>query len=478
MSADWTEKYRPESLDDIIGNPSAVKEMRAWAASWEIGIPKKRAMVLIGSPGIGKTSSAIALARDMGWSPVELNASDQRTGDIIRNIALRGAYSNTFGDDGTYLSTKDGGRKLIILDEADNLFGNADRGAMPAINELIKTTKQPVILIVNDFFALSKKSSAVKTDTIQVTFRKPVARSIVSALNVIIKNEGITVEPSVVERVAENANGDMRAAVRDLESVSLGTSEVTSESAGTLSERAVRKDMYDLMDSIYRKSDPAGSRRMLAQSDADPETALIWIDENLPYEYRDPGDLVRGCEKLSRSDIFLGRVYKRQYYGFWSYAGDMMTAGVAVSRHSRMISRDRFRFPQFLLKMSRTKSVRALRNSVCFKLAEYIHTSTKRVGSDVLPFVKETAKNDAGFRIVLVKNVMLEPEELAFVLDCKMDSDIVKVTFLEAFPPKKEVPEPVPEIPKEPEAEKPKTEKKPEAAAQNAKKPQRNLFDF
>ena len=158
MSEDWTEKYRPRSLSGVVGNPKAVGELRKWADSWSTGIPKNRAVILMGPPGVGKTTSAEALAADMGWGIVEMNSSDQRTGEAIRSVALRGAFAQTFGDDGEFRSTADGGRKLIVLDEADSLFGNADRGAMPVINELIKETRQPVILIVNDFYELSRKS--------------------------------------------------------------------------------------------------------------------------------------------------------------------------------------------------------------------------------------------------------------------------------------------------------------------------------
>ena len=119
---DWTEKYRPKSLDGVIGNPGPVKQLRDWAASWDRGTPVKRAVVLMGSPGIGKTTSAEALAREMGWDIVEMNASDQRTGAEIERIAIKGSMFNTFGDDGMYMDSGRGMRKLIVLDEADSLF--------------------------------------------------------------------------------------------------------------------------------------------------------------------------------------------------------------------------------------------------------------------------------------------------------------------------------------------------------------------
>ena len=426
MSQDWTEKYRPTNLNEVVGNPKAVSDLRSWAESWNKTTPSKKAVVLMGDPGIGKTSAAIALAREMGWGLLEMNASDQRSGDAIRSIALKGAYFNTFSAEGGYLSTKDGGRKLVVLDEADNLFGREDRGALPAINELIRETKQPVILIVNDFYALSKKSSAIKTETLQISFMRPKTETIVKVLRKISVAEGIDVEDSSLRTMAENSNGDLRAAVRNLESLALGRSTITESDTENLSDRLVKKNIYDLMNATFRKNDALEARKLMRDVDETPDHIMLWMDENLPHEYKDAGDLVRGYEKLSKADIFLGRVHRRQYYGMWSYAGDMMSAGLATARFSKIRNVERFRFPMYLMKMSRSKGVRATKDSACMKLAVMMHTSTKRVSQDVLPAMKEILRNDAEFRTWLVRNADLEAEELAFILNEKIDSRIVK----------------------------------------------------
>ena len=96
MSEDWTETYRPRGLADVVGNPKAVEELKAWADGWEMGRPAKRVAVLIGTPGTGKTSAALALAQDYGWDVVEMNASDHRNADAIKAIAHRGALGETF----------------------------------------------------------------------------------------------------------------------------------------------------------------------------------------------------------------------------------------------------------------------------------------------------------------------------------------------------------------------------------------------
>jgi len=153
---DWTEKYRPKNLNEIIGNERAVKELIKWANEWNCGKPSKRAVILSGNPGTGKTSSAIALANDYKWPIIELNTSDARNALKINNIATIGAVNETFDDNGNFVSSNIGGRKLIILDEADNLYEKikgkkvndlSDKGGKKAIIDTIRITMQPIILI-------------------------------------------------------------------------------------------------------------------------------------------------------------------------------------------------------------------------------------------------------------------------------------------------------------------------------------------
>lgn len=436
MSQDWTEKYRPKILMDVVGNPTSINELKKWAESWKTSRPTKKAVVLIGAPGIGKTTSAKVLASDMGWGIIEMNASDQRTDDAIRSVALSGAYSNTFSENGEYLSVKSGKLKLIVLDEADNLFINFDTGAFTAIAELIKKTKQPVILIVNDFYTLSKRLSIVKNETLQINFRKPDKRSIKKVLRKIVTEENISTTDDALEKIAENANGDVRAAVRDLELITIGKTEFTLDDTLKLSKRSVKRDIWGFVSSVF-ECDTVASRTILKSIDEDPHTILAWLDENLPYEYKRI-NLSRGYYAFSRADIFLERASRRRYFSLWSYAIDVMIMGICRAKidnkqkTNEKNSNRKIKFPTYLARMSKSKMSRVMKSVICLKLAKYMHTSTNRVASDVIPALKHMLINSHDLRVSLVNNIGLNIEEIAFLMDVPIDDkkveDIITTT--------------------------------------------------
>ncbi len=426
MSEDWTETYRPAGLDEVVGNPKAVQELRAWAQSWVAGKPIKKAAVLMGSPGTGKTSAALALAADFNWDVVEMNASDQRNADAIKAVALRGALGETFSEDGEYLSSKEGNLKLIVLDEADNISGREDRGGIPAIAEVVRSTKQPVILIVNDWYALSRKSSALKSGTQQIKFNRIRTVTVRGVLRRISKDRGIKITDQALRVLSENSNGDLRSAIRDLQAVAMGKQEVDEDQAAVVGFREVEQTMFQVMDDIFKSRDPILARKALLEVDETPDTKLLWIDENLPNAYRDNLDLYRGMKAVARADNFLGRVYRRQHYGFWSYANDFLSFAVCAAKQRDVRGYVRYNFPSYLIRMSRSKGNRALQANISSKLGSMIHMSAAGVRQDFLPPFKQMFQNNEEFRLHMTIKLELDVEEVAFLLDAKIDSAAVK----------------------------------------------------
>ena len=200
----WTEKYRPDTLAQVLGNGKAVEELHAWATAWEQGAPITGAAILYGPAGTGKTSAALALAREFDWDIIEMNASDARTAGMIQKIAGPASRSMTFS----------GKLRLVVLDEADNLHGTADRGGAAAMLKLVRDTRQPVLLIANEYYEIEKPlRDAIKG----IQFRSVRSTTIAQALREICKAEGVACDPDALMLIAERAGGDMRSGINDLQ---------------------------------------------------------------------------------------------------------------------------------------------------------------------------------------------------------------------------------------------------------------------
>ncbi len=426
MSLDWAEKYRPRSLADVVGNTEAVNDLREWAESWDRGTPKKRAVILMGDAGVGKTSSALALAAEFGWGVVEMNASDLRNAEAIKRIATSGAMNETFTDSGDYISTQTGGRKLIILDEADNIFGKQDYGGISAITATIRETQQPIVLIVNDYYALTKRSPAFKSLCKTIRFSRIKKSSVIKVLKVISGEEDITVSNDTLRAIADHSGGDLRSAVNDLQSLSLGKKKVSEKDVMVLGFRDSKISIFKALAGVFKATSYNKALESVYEVDEDPAHLILWIDENLPIAYKKSEDLQAAYQVLSRASINLGRVKRRQHYKFWSYAKDLMSGGVAVSKNNVYHGFTKYQFPTWLSKMSRTKGIRATRKSLNEKLSSHCHTSTYVSQTTIFPYVRYLFENDRIFSLHTIRLMGLTPEEIAFILGEEDESQTVK----------------------------------------------------
>ncbi len=316
-SAEWTEKYRPKKLRDVVGNEEAIEKLTEW--SDEVFKAKsKKAALLVGPAGCGKTSAAYALASEKGWEAIELNASDQRSEGVIKRIVGPASTSNTFSQT----------TRLIILDEADNLHGKEDRGGTKAITEIVKRSTQPLILTANDKYKMGKGLLRYcKT----IEFKRLEERIISRALRKISRSEGIEIEDNALLTLAKNAHGDLRSAINDLQALSMSDLKLEgiSEREIATGERDVAEEIFEVLKKIfgvegYELQEALSSLYAL---DKTPEESIQWIYKNFSYGY-DEESFLHGLRYLSRADIFLGRVRRRENFKFWRYASSLMACGV------------------------------------------------------------------------------------------------------------------------------------------------------
>jgi replication factor C large subunit len=423
----WTDKYRPENLDEIYGNERAISSLRNWASIWNKGnIPKKRAVILVGKPGIGKTSSALALANEFRWISIELNASDIRNATTIRKVATSGALNESFDDYGRFIPSSQGGRKLIILDEADNLYEKiekkkhsgdfSDKGGKKAIVDTIKITSQPILLIVNDYYNLIKGSGEIlKHLCMVIQYYEVGSNQIVELLKYICKKEDIAANIKLLQTIADRCKGDVRSAINDLQSISVNKKQLEMESIDVLGYRDREKIIFDALRDVFKTSNIKNIRDNINNIDIAPELFFLWINENLPREYIDINDLVKGYNILSKADLYFGRVYKRQYYGLWSYGIDLMTGGLSTTK-THNYPNSKYFSPTWLRNMKTSKNRRGIRDSVVKKIGVLCHNSTRKSQEFLLPYFQYFFRNDTSFANSMKNRLELTENEIKYIL--------------------------------------------------------------
>ncbi|ELY56565.1 replication factor C large subunit [Natronococcus jeotgali] len=370
--SDWTETYRPTTLSEVRGNNKARDQLREWAETWD---DHRKAVIVHGSPGVGKTSAAHALANDMDWPVMELNASDSRGADVIERVAGEASKSGTLTAGGS-------GRRLVILDEADNFHGNADYGGSREVTRVVKSANQPIVLVANEFYDMSQ-SLRDACETIE--FRDVSKRSIVPVLRDICRREGVEFEEEALEKIAEDTSGDLRSAVNDLQAVAEEAERLTVEDVVT-GERDTTEGIFDFLDALIKEEDARGALYASYDVDETPDDLLNWIEDNVPKDYRG-AELADAYGFLANADRWLGRVRATQDYSFWRYATDNMTAGVAASRREPKGGWTRYGPPSYWSKLGRTKGTRNTRDAIAERIAEREGTSVATARREILPFL-------------------------------------------------------------------------------------------
>ena len=145
QSIAWTEKYRPLSTAALLGNEESVEAFKAWMKQWTLKKKPTKACLLVGPPGVGKTTLARAAGSDFQFRVVEMNASDIRTEKAIKNLLAPARSSATLDS-----FTADSRGNMILMDEVDGVFGREDRGGLGAILSVIKQSPVPIVLTANN----------------------------------------------------------------------------------------------------------------------------------------------------------------------------------------------------------------------------------------------------------------------------------------------------------------------------------------
>jgi replication factor C large subunit len=398
----WVEKYRPKKIADVIGNEEAKTTFVEWLKNKR---RMKKAVLLYGPPGVGKTALVNAASNEFGFRIVEMNASDTRTEKAINKVA-KPATSFVALDK---FSTESKGN-LLFLDEVDGIAGNEDRGGVGAIVKIVEESRVPVIMAAND--PDLEKLRPLKKVCVLIRFQQVRIPLIIRMLRRICLLEHVEAEFEALERIAQNSRGDVRSAINDLQSLSEERRVLTLQDTMMLSSRNKDISMDETLRGFFSARTLVEASTLLSRSSVDYDDLLLSVSDNLPRRYADARELAEAYDLVSKADVFRGRIGTENWH-LLKYFFNFLAEAAAVAPQSFKP----FEFispPIRIITLFWTKGKRMSLEAICAKIAMQCHVSRVTAKNDFVPFLKIILEKRKASSIC--SWLKLEPEEVDYLI--------------------------------------------------------------
>jgi replication factor C large subunit len=364
-SVPWCEKYRARCFADVRGQELAVDKVKLFLK----GFPKKRAVVLHGPAGVGKTSLAYAIAAESDAEILELNASDLRNKNKIGEIIGPASRQKSLFGKG----------KIILVDEVDGIHSVKDRGGIGELLVLLERSAFPVIITANDIW--NKKFSMLRRKAEVVQLKEVDYKVVLEILREVCEKENCVVSNEVMTSIAIKARGDIRAALNDLQILAgMDSPELVKE----VGDRNKERSIFTALQHVFQNAKiDEEMLRVYDEVGMPIDDVFLWVEENLPIAYK--GDeLCRAIEALSLADVFRGRIRRQRHWRFMVYEYFLLGAGIAGVKDYNRTGWTSYKKPSRILKIWLQNQRSAKKKSICQKYAKACHISTKTAMRDFL----------------------------------------------------------------------------------------------
>ena len=387
----WVEKYRPKKFEDIVGQNETIEKVKEYYKKFPK--TKKKALLLGGSPGIGKTTIVQVLAKENHTEVFELNASDTRNKSSIIEI-LKPVLKQAS------LFKKN---KLILIDEVDGISGIKDRGGITELLKLIEISTYPIICTANDVWlkklsALRKKCEIIELNEISPANAKQVLKKILA-------NENKEVTLNVLNKIAINSKGDLRSAINDLETASA----LKKPEEIILSDRNKKENIFNVMKTIFQDTPNNSMIKLFDKLDMPLDEISLWIEENIPKIYSEE-ELEKAYDSLAKSNLFKSRIYKQQYWRFLVYENIFSSYGISAAK-GKTEKKGFYKYtkPERILKIWLNNIKHAKRKTIAEKYSKKTHVGTKRILKEFQE-IKKILNNPA-----VQKELKLDSDEIKYI---------------------------------------------------------------
>ena len=359
----FVDKYSTKSLKDFVGQDESILLIKRFIINFRKG---KKACIIHGPTGSGKTSLIYALANDMGFEVIELNASDFRGRKDIESHLKRASEQKS-------LFSKS---KIILIDEIDGIVEGKDRGGLTYLESFMLESQYPIFLTANDIW--QKKFNSIRQKCELVQLREANHNLITLFLERICTIEGIKANKDALLKLAIKERGDFRAALNDIQVLCSGSSTISNEDVDKINEREKDEGIFNALQLVF-KMVKLDSKILSAYENLNMnlDDVSLWLDENIPKEYSGK-ELAKAYDFMSKSDIFKRRIMRQQHWGFLVYQNMLLTAGISSAKSSPKPAFTKYQRPSRLLKIWMFNRKKEQVKSISIKYARFTHCSIKR----------------------------------------------------------------------------------------------------
>jgi len=361
----WSEKHRPQIISDMVGNEESRAAIMEWFAKWKKGT---KPLLLVGPPGIGKTTMAYLLAKQFEYDMIGLNASDVRSKSRINEI-LTPVLGNV-----SVLGTP-----MIFVDEVDGIHGRGDYGGAAALVDILKEPTVPIVLAANDDTQDKMKSirKVVKT----IYFKRLPPRLLRVYLENILKKESAKLSPGSLIKVIGKSHGDIRSMINLTQSLVTGFNPQTETSFESI-------NVEDGVNAFFKANSIEEARGVLYSMQIDPRKKIDAFYSSIITSNLDNTALAKYLEIISNADMLYGKIMKTQNWRLLRYLNDVL---IELYQND-----DRIRYSQYNISWPLLNRIRWDRNkikSLSSVMAKKLHLSSSAFVTLCLPYVLFCIKN-------------------------------------------------------------------------------------
>ncbi len=288
-------------IADMVGNEDARTKFVEWFTKWKKGT---KPLLLVGPPGIGKTTLANLAAKRFGYDMISLNASDIRNKKRIQEI-----LSPVLGTSSLF------GSPMIFVDEVDGIYGRADYGGAEALIQILKEPTVPIILAANS--ETSSKMKGIKKAVKTIHLRPLPPRMLLLYLNKILQKEDGKISPGTLIKIITESRGDLRSMINTTQAFVTGFEPPTEKSFESL-------DVETAVNAFFKANSENEARTVLYSLRIDPREKINAFYSSVITSSITKELMAKMLQVLSEADGLYGKIMRTQKWRLLRYLDEIL----------------------------------------------------------------------------------------------------------------------------------------------------------